>query len=431
MALWARLRSFWHNVLHRSDVERNMSDELQFHLERRAEDLIARGGLSPAEAMRIARLEFGSVEKYKEEARQSLGLRLLDESRGDLRYAFRTFGRSKGFTAAAIATLALGIGANTAVFSVVDALLLRKLPVKNPDELVVFDWLRTDNSMVARHMGYGRSGPAPGVGIRTSFSALTFERFREHTATLSDVFAFSPAGTLNIVADGQADTASGLFVTGGYFASLGVGAIVGRTLSVSDDRPEAEPVAVISHRYWRRRFAGNPSVLGKTIDVNRSSVVIVGITPEGFDGPRMNESSDIQLPISVATRLSPTARARSVSVWWLQMMGRLKPGVTREQALAELQPTFADTVRESWAARPPDTPNPTRSELPQLRVRPGAQGPDGPRIDAQQILSAVFAVVAAILLIVCVNLATLQLVRASARRQEVAVRLTLGASRCE
>ncbi len=358
MALWARLRSFWHSVLHRSDVERNMSDELQFHLERRAEDLMARGGLSRKEAMRIARLEFGSVEKYKEEARQSLGLRLLDELRGDLRYAFRTFGRSKGFTAAAIATLALGIGANTAVFSVVDALLLRKLPVKNPEELVVFDWLRTPDSMVARHSGYGRSGPAPGLGVRTSFSALTVERFREHTATLSDVFAFSPAGTLNIVADRQADTASGLFVTGSYFAGLGVRALVGRTLSASDDRPQAEPVAVISHRYWRRRFASDPSVVGKTIDVNRSPVVIVGVTPEGFDGPRMNESSDITLPIAIAARLSPTGRARPVSVWWLQMMGRLKPGVTREQALAELQPTFADTVRESWAARPPDTPNP-------------------------------------------------------------------------
>jgi predicted permease len=429
MALWARLRSFWHNVLHRSDMERNMSDELRFHLERRAEDLIARRGLSPAEAMRIARLEFGSVEKYKEEARQSLGLRLLDESRGDLRYTFRTFSRSKGFTAAAIATLALGIGANTAVFSVVDALLLRTLPVKNPEELVVFDWLRTDHSMVARHMGYGRSGPAPGLGVRTSFSALTVERFREHTATLSDVFAFSPAGTLNIVADGQADMTSGLFVTGGYFAGLGVAAIIGRTLAVSDDRPQAEPVAVISHRYWQRRFSRDPSVVGKTMDVNRSPVVIVGITPEGFDGPRMSESSDITLPLAFAARLNPTGRSWPVSVWWLQMMGRLKPGVTRGQALAELQPTFADTVRESWAARPPDTPNPTRSELPQLRVRPGAQGPDGPRIDAQQTLSAVFAVVAAILLIVCVNLASLQLVRASARRQEVAVRLTLGASR--
>ena len=429
MALWARLRSFWHNVLHRSDLERNMSDEVQFHLERRAEDLIAHGGLSREEAMRIARLEFGSVEKYKEEARQSLGLRLVDELRADLRYAFRTLGKSKGFTAAAIATLVLGIGANTAVFSVVDALLQRRLPVKNPEELVVFDWLRTSESMVAGYSGYGRPGPAPGVGVRASFSALTVERFHEHTTTLADVFAFSPTGTLNIVADRQADTASGLFVTGNYFTGLGVQALVGRTLSAPDDRPQAEPVAVISHRYWRRRFASDPSVVGKTIDVNRSPVAIVGVTPEGFDGPRMGESSDISLPIAMAARLNPTGRARPVSVWWLQMMGRLKPDVTREQALAALQTTFADTVRESWAARPPDTRNPTRSELPQLRVRPGAQGPDGPRIDAQQILSAVFGVVAAILLIGCANLATLLVVRASARRQEVAVRLTLGASR--
>ena len=429
MGLWSRARSFWQNVVHRSDMERSLSDELRFHLERRAEDLIARSNLSLEDAMRIARLEFGSVEKYKEEARQSLGLRLVDELCGDLRYAFRTIGKSKGFTAAAIATLALGIGANTAVFSVVDALLLRKLPVKNPDELVVFDWLRTPDSMVARHLGYGRPGPAPGLGIRTSFSALTIARFREHTATLSDVFAFSPTGTLNIVADGLAETASGLFVTGRYFTGLGIGASVGHTLAASDDRPEAEPVAVISHRYWRRRFASDPSVVGKTIDVNRSPVVIVGVTPEGFDGPRMNESSDITLPVALAARLSPTGGARPVSVWWLQMMGRLKPGVTPEQAHAELQTTFAETVRESWAARPPDTPNPTRSEIPQLRVRPGAQGPDGPRIDAQQILSLVFAVVAAILLIGCVNLATLMLVRASARRQEVMVRLTLGASR--
>ena len=429
MALWARLRSFWHNVLHRSDVERNMSDEMQFHLERRAEALMAQGGLSREEAMRFARLEFGSVEKYKEEARQSLGLRLVDELHADLRYAFRTFGKSKGFTVAAIATLALGIGANTAVFSVVDALLLRRLPVKHPEELVVFDWLRTSESMVAGYSGYGRPGPAPGLGVRTSFSALTVERFHEHTSTLSDVFAFSPTGTLTIVADRQADTASGLFVTGNYFAGLGVQALVGRTLSTSDDRPQAELVAVISHRYWRRRFANDPSVVGKTIGVNRLPVAIVGVTPEGFDGPRMSESSDITLPIAMAARLNPTGRARPVSVWWLQMMGRLKPEVTREQALAALQTTFADTVRESWAARAPDTTNPARSELPQLRVRPGAQGPDGPRIDAQLILSAVFGVVATILLIGCVNLATLMMVRASARRPEVAVRLTLGASR--
>jgi hypothetical protein len=352
MALWARMRSFCRNLLNRSEMERNMSDELQFHLARRAEDIGARRGLPPEEAMRIARLEFGSVEKYKEEARQSLGLRLLDELRADQRYAWRTFAKSKGFTAAAIATLALGIGANTAVFSVVDALLLRKLPVRNPDELVVFEWLRTPDSMVAGCSGYGRLGPSSGLGIRTSFSALTVERFREHSATLSDVFAFD-GSALNVVADHQTDTASGLFVTANYFAGLGIPPLIGRTLSASDDRPQAEPVAVISHRYWQRRFAGDPNIVGKTIDVNRSSVVIAGVTPEGFDGPEIGQSSDITLPMAMAARLSPTGRARPVSVWWLRMMGRLNGAVTREQAHAELQTAFADTVRESWAARRP------------------------------------------------------------------------------
>src|SRR3954451_20122736 len=428
MAVPARMGSFWRNALHRSEMERNMSDELQFHVARRAEYLVERRGLAPEEAMRIARLEFGSIEKYKEEARQSLGLRLFDELRGDVLYALRTFGRSKSFTAAAIATLALGIGANKGVFRVVDALLLRKLPVKNPEELVVFDWLRSPDSMVSGYSGYGRSGPA-GLGIRTSFSPLTLDRFREHTATLSTAFAFSPTGTLNIVADRQVDTASGLFVTGNYFAGLGVPALVGRTVSPSDDRPEAEPVAVISHRYWHRRFAGDPRILGQPINVNRLSVVIVGITPEGFDGPRMSESYDVTLPIALAARLSSTGRARAASVWWLQIMGRLKSGVTRERALAELQPAFAESVRDSWSLRPPDTRNPTRNGMPQLRVRPGVQGPDGPRIDAEEILVVVFGVTAAILLIVCVNLANLFLVRASARRHEVSVRLTLGASR--
>ena len=427
MALWPRLRSFWRNVMHRSDMEREMADELQFHLERRAEDLRARQGLSPQEAFRTARLEFGSVEKYKEEARQSLGLRLVDEGRADVGYALRTFARSKGFTVVAVLTLALGIGANTAVFSVVDALLLRKLPVQNPDELVVFDWLRTPESMVAGYSGYGRQSSVPGVGVRTSFSALTVERFRQQTATLADVFAFSPAGPLNV--DRQPDPVSGLFVTGGYFGGLGVQAMAGRTLSETDDRPQSDPVAVISYRFWQRRFGGNPAVVGKTIDVNRLPVVIVGITPEGFDGPRMSESSDITLPLPVAALLSPTGRLRPESVWWLQMMARLKPGVTHEQALGALRTPFAATVRESWAARPPDTPNPTRHELPQLRVRPGAQGPEGPRIDAQELLTVIFAVVAVVLLIGCVNLATLLLVRASARRQEVTLRVSLGASR--
>ena len=139
-------------------------------------------------------------------------------------------------------------------------------------------------------------------------------------------------------------------------------------------------MAVISHRYWRRRFAGDPSVVGKTIDVNRSPVVIVGVTPEGFDGPRMTESSDITLPDRRRGASDSDGPRAAVSFWWLQMMGRLKPGVTREQALAELQPTFAETVRESWAARPPDTPNPTRSGFHSSACVPARKDPTAPAL---------------------------------------------------
>jgi predicted permease len=426
MTLWTRARAFWRTIVHRADMEQNLSDEVQFHLERRTADLVARHGVSSDEARRRARLEFGSIEKYKDQTRQSVGLRLLDGLRSDVRYAIRTLARHKTFSAIAIATLALGIGANTAVFSVTDALLLQNLPVEHPQALVAFDWLRTPDSMVARHLGYGRPGPA-GTGIRTSFSALTIERFRGHTATFANVFAFSPTGPLTV--DRQAEPASGLFVSGDYFAGLGIHASLGRTLSLSDDRPGAEPVAVISHRYWQRRFAGDTTIVGKPIEINRLQVAVVGVTPEGFDGPRIGETTDVTLPIAVAARLDPSGGVPPISAWWLQMMGRLQPGVTREQALADLQTTFAETVRESWAARAPDTPNPTRSQMPQLRVHPGAQGPDGPRIDARDLLSALFLVTAAILLIGCVNLASLLLVRASARRQEVTLRVTLGASR--
>src|SRR5262245_1051394 len=416
----ARLRSFCRSVLRRAEMERDLADELQFHLERRADDLIARG-MTRADAMRTARLEFGSVERYKEETRESFGLRLVDEFRSDLRYAWRSLRKNKGFAAAAIATLALGIGANTAVFSVFDA-VIRELPVSHPDELVVFDFQRTRDSMVAAYNGYCRSG------MCTAFSTPTFTRFREQTRTLSQVFAFVPS-SLNVVTNGDAEAAASLFVSGDYFAGLGVGTMLGRTLSAADDGPDAQPVAVVSYRYWQRRLGGDPLVVGKSVSVNRVPAVIVGVTPEGFGGVQQTRQVDLTLPLSAAQRMGHSAAGFGPRVWWLQLMGRLAPGATREQTLVQLQNSFEDSVRESWAARRPETPNPGRTGMPRLRVGPGGRGPDGELLDAQLTLSIVFAVVGAVLLIGCVNLANLLLVRASARRHEVSIRLTLGASR--
>jgi predicted permease len=284
--------------------------------------------------------------------------------------------------------------------------------------------------MVPAYGGYGRSGAAPGTSIRTSFSLVTFERFRERTTTLSHVFAFARTGPLNVTADGQTDTASTLLVSGNYFTALGVPAFTGRTLTPADEREAA--TAVISHRYWQRRFASDPAVVGKRIEINRVPVTIVGVTPPGFDGIRLSETRDITLPITMAPLATGEAdRLRQGWMWWVEIMGRMRPGVNRDQVRADLLPAFRETVRESWAMRLPGMANPERTGdgMPQLRVQPGAQGPDGPRVDAQQLLIPVFAVVAAVLLIGSVNLTNLLLVRASARRHEVSLRLSLGASR--
>ena len=423
-----KLRSLLRKLLRRADVEQQMADELSFHIDARATDLMSRLGLSRAEAVRQARIEFGSVEKYKDEARASLGLRLIDDLRNDLRYARRALMKNIGFSAAAIGILALGIGANTAVFSVIDALLLGTLPVKDPKNLVAFDNLQRRDSMVASSSGNGQPGPG-GTSRRTSFSTLTFERFRDHATTLSHVFAFASLGSLTVATDDSAEIASSQVVSGAYFDGLGVRAALGRTLGPSDDRPDAEPAAVVSHRYWQRRFLGDPAIIGKTIRVNRMSFTIVGVTSETFDGTEVTETVDLSLPLAMSDRLSLTRQPRSIASWWLLIMGRLNPGATREQVFAQLQPIFNETVVTAWSARAPETRDPGRTGMPVMRVLPGSQGPNGPSPMARNSLTILFALSGIVLLIACVNVACLLLVRAANRRQEMTVRLALGASR--
>ena len=423
-----KLRSLLRKLFRRAALEQQMADELSFHIDARATDLMSRLGLSRAEAIRQARIEFGSVEKYKDEGRASLGLRLIDDLRSDFRFARRALIKNAGFSAAAIVILALGIGANTAVFSVIDAFLFGRLPVKDPDGLVAFDSLHKRDTMMAGYSGSGRPGPE-GTSRRTSFSTLTYEAFREHATTLSHVFALAPLGPVTVAADDGADTASAQLVSGLYFDGLGVPAALGRTLGPSDDRPDAEPAAVIGHRYWQRRFRGDQGILGKTIRVNRTTFTIVGVTPATFHGNEVTDTVDLSVPLAMSDRLSPTGQPRSVSIWWLLIMGRLKPGITRDQVFAELEPIFKDTVVASWAARAPETRDQWRSGMPVMRVESGRQGPDGPSPFARRNLTFIFTVTGVVLLIACVNVASLLLVRAANRRQEMTVRLALGASR--
>ena len=219
----------------------------------------------------------------------------------DLRLAARQLMKSPGFTAVAMLSVALGIGANTAIFSLVNDFLLRSLPVRNPEELVLLRTIEGARGRMSRGgENNGSVDPATGRAASTSFSLLIFERLRAHRSALSDVFAFASFSQVNVLVDGQPEiNASAQLVSGNYHAGLGVPAFVGRTLTPDDDRVSAAPVAVISFRYWARRFGGTPDILGKTIQINRVPTVIVGVTPQGFDGAmQAGESADVSVPLA-------------------------------------------------------------------------------------------------------------------------------------
>src|SRR5215813_6197317 len=228
----------------------------------------------------------------------------------DLRYGARMLLKQKGLTAIAVLSLALGIGANTALFSVVDAMLLKKLPVKEPDRLALFGARSPRDFSPGSYTGNSSRDPVTGERIMTSFPYQSFVRFREQPGAISDVFAFGGVG-LNVNADGQADVASGQAVSGNYYAGLGVRAMIGRTITDEDDRAAANPVAVLSYRYWQRRFGGNPKIIGKQFNLNNVAFTIIGVTPPGFDGTmQVGSSQDVTIPIAWEPQIA-TERERS------------------------------------------------------------------------------------------------------------------------
>jgi predicted permease len=367
----------------------------------------------------------------------------------DLRLAVRVLLSSKGWTAVVLVSLALGIGANTALFTAVNGMMLQTVRVTDPEQLVRFNWAG-QNDMVRSSSDYGYSGASGTRNVRSTFSFAIFQNLRAANTTLTDLAAGAPMGSLNVMINGDAQLASAYQASGNYFKVIGVPAAIGRVFDERDDAVSEAPVAVISDAYWKKRFAGEASVINRVVSMNGQMVTIIGVTPEPFTGVQRlgEEAPDVTVPLAFDAVFNPSSsspnqpvvvpRMNQPTYWWLQLIGRRKPGATLEQVASNFTPVFVNTAKAGMSEYQSSLSaeekglsfNRQRGDaLPDLLVKSAAHGYYEISPTSQRSAGFLSAVVIIVLLIVCANVANLLLSRATSRHKELSIRLSMGATR--
>jgi predicted permease len=422
MSLRSRFRTWWKAITRSKHLSNEIEDELAFHIESYATDLM-QNGISREEALRRARAQLGSLAAQKENCRTAWGTRAWDELRGDLRYAFRLLAKSPGFTAIAIVSLALGIGANTAIFTITRQLLLDKLAVYKPEELRLFAWTGGKNRVPVRIWGHWNDT----THACTSFSYPVYQELRRQNSVFQDVFAFKTITQITVAVNNKPEPVTAELVSGNYYASLGVNPVLGRGIQDADDgAPGSSSVAVISDGFWSRHFARAADVIGRTILVNLTPVTIIGVNPPEFTGASsVQVSPDIFLPFSMEPVAAPNGSGSLLTnpdEWWVLVMGRIKPGISDESASVAMDVLLSNAVQSTMTVEKNQT-------VPRFTMQDGSRGED---LNGEKFAKPVYVLMALagfVLLLACANLANLLLARANSRQRELSVRMALGAKR--